>query len=256
MQILILSTSSGRVILPVEERGQSLNLTFLVISQRIQHLVPAYIKEHHRLKIRQYTRLLRRAFRSAHHVTGRGLRFPFSASRRSLCPVILVQVLLSVRRGVLVFPSVLLDLMQILILSTSSRRVILPVEERGQSLNLPFLVIPQGVQHLVPAYIKEHHRLKIRQYTRLLRRAFRSAHHVTGRGLRFPFSVARRSLCPVILVQVLLSVRRGVLVLPSVLLDLMQILILSTSSGRVILPVEERGQSLDLPFLIYPNAFK
>src|SRR3990167_7433221 len=109
MQILILSTSSGRVILPVEERGQSLNLTFLVISQRIQHLVPAYIKEHHRLKIRRDTRLLRRAFRSAHHVTGRGLRFPFSASRRSLCPVILVQIFLSIHGRGQVLPSVLLD---------------------------------------------------------------------------------------------------------------------------------------------------
>src|SRR3989339_501740 len=204
MQILILSTSSGRVILPVEERGQSLNLTFLVISQRIQHLVPAYIKEHHRLKIRQSTRLLRSSLRSAHHVTGRGLRFPFSAAHCSLCPVILVQVLLSVRRGVLVFPSVLLDLMQILILSTSSRRVILPVEERGQSLNLPFLVIPQRIQHLVPANIKEHHRLKIRRDNRLLRRAFRSAHHVTGRGLRFPFTAAQYRLSPVILVQIFL----------------------------------------------------
>src|SRR3989339_811245 len=154
MQILILSTSSGRVILPVEERGQSLNLTFLVISQRVQHLVPAYIKEHHRLKIRQYTRLLRRAFRSAHHVTGRGLRFPFSASHCSLCPVILVQVLLSVRRGVLVFPRVLLDLMQILILSTSSRRVILPVEERGQSLFVPKFVIPDRIKHSFSAGVK------------------------------------------------------------------------------------------------------
>src|SRR3989339_2209514 len=240
MQILILSTSSGRVILPVEERGQSLNLTFLVISQRIQHLVPAYIKEHHRLKIRQYTRLLRSTLRSAHYVTGRGLRFPFSAAHCSLCPVILVQVLLSVRRGVLVFPSVLLDLMQILILSPGSGRIILPVEERGQGLDLSFLVISQRIQDLVPAYIKEHHRLKIRRDTRLLRSTLRSAHHVTGRGLRFPFPAPGCSLCPVILVQIFLSIRRCVLVFPSVLLDLMQILILSPSSGRIILPVEER----------------
>src|SRR3989338_2697280 len=148
MKVLILSPSSGRVILPVEERRQSLFVPKFVIPDSIKNSFSAGVKIDRGLSVGILALFALRIL----CIIRWSLRNQNACNRH---PVVDFKVFFFVLRGPLT------DLAYEFIFPSHRGRIVTPIRKCRQRFLLAIFVIAQRVQHLIAFVVKKYNRLPI-----------------------------------------------------------------------------------------------